>query len=394
MFVPAMPGYDAGEPEVGGVDSGQIADLAETGDREKDVRDDADTFPWWWTQDAGGDADASDVSDKEDRQAPPDVEEPDTAELPWDCLIKTPEELGGGTVYTGSFSLTNQKLLDFPATENILGPNWFTCGLPDANDFYQDHPYVVAVDRPTEMKIALQCNGPCYAYTLQGGCMYQYLEQCWYNGTDDVTGSTWVLPGYHVIVVEFFYEPDVSPTDYRYDMQVALNHVDGQEECKVEEAARFSEMEFECPPGTPEGATATMAGDLTLEDGDDFYIDCKPGVEVDPFGGMADEAYSFTADDSEVFPGEVTVRLTRQSPGDGGAPLMLALSMDPCGAQDSILACVSGTEETLELPAATLFPGQTVHAIVDGVAGAAVLPATVAYQITWTVQAPCAQKTP
>jgi hypothetical protein len=393
LSLPALPEYDAGTSLADAADApgaydGPLSDVPVSPDDAT-----GDTYPWWL-------ADTGPDSPRQDHASPdihvPDVGTQDGSAPPpfWDCPVKTPEQLGGGLVHYGSFSASHQVLDDFPPENNLLSPNWLTCGLPRANSQWQDRAFVLQVDEPTEMRLSLDCNGPCYAYTLQGGCLYQYLQSCWFSGEETVDGGTWLLPGLHVLVVEFYYQEGILPSQCQFDIHVALNHEDGQQDCVVEKATRFTDVPLDCPLAPGSAPAISMPSELSEEDGDDFYMDCSPFGRVDPFGGMPDEAFSFTADGQAAFPGPVTLSLTRTTPATGPA-LMLALSTAPCGAEGSVISCTSGAAETLTLPPVTLFPGQTVYAIVDAVSQAGPAPAwPVPYTLTWTVPDPCPQKTP
>jgi len=193
--------------------------------------------------------------------------------------------------------------------------------------------------------------------------------------------------------VEFLPEEESGkPWDKSFDIHVAINRTTGQEECQVETESSFSQLEVSCAERGDEGpAEATVSASLDWALQDDFFLGCgTPGKAADPTGGMPDASHRFVADLAGSEPRQIGVEVTFAKPPVDSDGFILALTTSPCGASGSVIDCDWGDGTSLKISNVTLFPGETVYAVVDGLgADALTLVEPQPYLLRWTSSAPC-----
>ncbi len=359
---------------------------------------DQPTYPdWrWWAADSSAPQDPLDFK-------PAEVTLPDDADggglvFEWVCLADLPAEDGtypelppedfGGVVATHSFSRPNQVL----GNSNQLTVYYVLC---DADETYYvpERAYAFRLDEPTTATFQLSCDAPCYAFLAKSGCEYEHFEGCWVAADGEILVKESLMPGLYLVGVEFPGSA-VEPPDaiHHFDLHVALNRSSGQAVCDVATVSQASKLvPGECAAQDATTFAATkVSGALEWGDVDDFFLGCGPeDAPADPQGGMPDVVHAFDVDLPEGAPALLDVVLTFPD-GPPGQGTVLALTGAPCGASDAVIDCAWGSGDTLILKDITVFPGERIYAVVDGI-GEDALDATLplAYELEWKVSTPC-----
>ena len=324
-----------------------------------------------------------------------DVDEPPPI---WECWLTEYDEEAGRAVkldylpqdfptgiHTSSFHYTAVGL-----GKNVANPSYYTCGMDDYNDQKEETNFIVQVDNFVSLTVDVQCNGTCYVYLMKNGCMYDHLEQCLFNDSEQLHLDADLLPGTYLVGVEFLKQKDLTVEELAFDIRVAMNKTEGQTPCNVESHSFASEALPFCDvkPGIQQ-LPIVVSGELDWMDKDDFYLTCDHfGTPADPTGGMPDTVHSLEADFAAAGLVKVDVSLKLLDPmqGDGHT---LALTTAPCGASAAIVDCAWGVESDLTIQSVSLFPGETVYAVVDGLATSNAWNTPRPYDLTWTVHTPC-----
>ncbi len=308
------------------------------------------------------------------------------------------------TVRTQSFIQVQQSLLSpvdptLPP-EQVPPPDklyvyYLTCGLKQSS-YCAERGYAVSITEPSVLNAQAECSHSCYFYVYKDGCNYNNLVDCWSQGSTSAKMSLDVLPGLYLVVVEFIGDElwDMTGTpDYSqawFDLHVAVNHVAGQEQCVTETAQTPLPEVAVCTEGGEATWELAAPGVLAPEVGDDFDLGCGMGdVKADPIGGMADQAHSLTIPADWTEPVRVIAEVTflAQEP-----PLshLFAVTSAPCGAPQSVIDCVWGTQQTLTVPEILALPGDTLFAVVDGLGKDAFTAlGGQPYTVTWRISGAC-----
>jgi hypothetical protein len=308
-------------------------------------------------------------------------------EFTWNCPYAT-EELAG-VIHQSSFVETGVAL---PDTDRFVIYDWF-CGMDELNHS-PESSFLVQISEPVELRIELKCDAPCYAYLMKNGCQYDSIETCFNTDSDSLAAVSGVLPGLFLLNVEFLFD-QLTPEGrgHEFDIHVALNKSLGQPECLLTSATIDSAVESTCSLGEDNGLKSrTVQSELSWQDGDDFNLQCSHlGVEADPFGGMPDAVHSYFADYGGAMPRTVDVILDRElSQEQPDMPLTLAVTTAPCGASSAVVDCDWSSGSEIALHGLTVFPGETLYAVVDGVGSSAFdFPEELPYSLTWTIHEPC-----
>lgn len=349
----------------------------------------------WWVPDTpetsqGGDYHPAEVSQADGSDAGGLVFE-------WVCLSDEavdgeypellPEDFAGA-VATNSFLRSNQVLGNL----NRITVYSVLCGKNDTY-YVPERAYAFRVDEPIAASIQLNCDAPCYAFLTHSGCEYEHFENCWNNDDAEVVAQAELLPGLYLVGVEFPGEEE-EPRDavHIFDLHLAMNRTTGQESCPTESATSTSTMAPpECALGETHGwATAQVSGALEWSDDDDFFLDCSlADVPADKLGGMPDEAHRFEYDPDGAQPGLLKLTVSFE-PSVAEEAHIIALTGDPCGAADAVIDCVWGVGQELSLEGISVFPGERLYAIVDGVGSNALNGGPEAtYELTWSLLSAC-----
>jgi hypothetical protein len=149
--------------------------------------------------------------------------------------------------------------------------------------------------------------------------------------------------------------------------------------------------EPQCSVGDTLGwSSATVSSSLEWSDSDDFFLNCAlADVSADKLGGMPDEAHRFEAEMADGEPRLLNLTVTFDSEVDNEEHV-IALTGAPCGGAEEVIDCAWGTGSTLSIEGVSVFPGETLYAIVDGLGSNALggSPKT-PYELTWSLQSPC-----
>lgn len=316
----------------------------------------------------------------------------------WECwMTEFDEEIGQAVKvdylpqdFSSGIHTTSFQYWGVGLEKNIANPSYYTCGLDDYNDQKEEKDFIIKVDKFAVLNADVQCNSTCFVYLMKNGCMYDHLEQCIYNNGTKVHLETDLLPGMYMLGVEFLKQKDMVLEDFAFDIHVALNKTAGQAVCNVESASLISETRTDCDVGMgPSEVPIVVTGELSWMNKDDFYLTCDHfGAPADPMGGMPDVTHSLEADfsGSGLLEVDVSVVFPAHAQGDG---YMLAVTTAPCGASESLIDCTWGVEPALNIHSISLFPGETVYAVIDGLATANPWETEKEYQLTWTVRDPC-----
>ena len=362
-----------------------LEDVAEPVDRWWFVPDTAvapdDPFPVW-------DTIWQDLPDPPDEWTPIDAGGGGGV---WECEIggmARPHGIFGTEIMTHSFFRRNEVL-----DPHLITVSWVTCGTGGYNPQQEERTYPLKVDFPSSLRATLECNAPCYAFLMKNGCHYENIAGCWFGEEGNVQMDAELLPALYVLGVEFLSTEGLESEDFQFDLHVALNHKLGQQECQVDSQFHYSDMDEACTSGKGGSASATVAGALDWSKQDDFYLGCSQfGTPADPVGGVPDVAHSFVADFPGPGPSTVSVQLAFPGADPGSQAGILALTGAPCGATDAVVDCDWGFSGALAVDEVTAFPGETLYAIVDGMAaGGLALTEPVEYELTWTVTGACNQ---
>jgi hypothetical protein len=362
------------------------------------VSPDSTAYPdWrWWVPDSedtqrGGDYRAVEV-------VPVDGGEDGGLLFEWVCSSALPDPDGsypdvppetfGGEVATSSFLRANQILGD----QNLVTVYYVLCD--NADTYYvPERGYSFRLEEPTEVAVQLSCDAPCYAFLTHSGCEYEHFESCWTADDNDLVAQSELLPGLYMIGVEFPGSETEDPdTVHSFDLHVALNSTAGQAACLTESATAASSMEEpQCSVGETMGwSTATVVGSLEWSDSDDFFLACSlSDVSADKLGGMPDEAHRFEAEMADGEPRLLNLTVTFGGEVDGEEHV-IAITGDPCGGAEGVIDCTWGAGSTLTIEGVSVFSGETLYAIVDGVGSNALTGSTeTPYELTWALQSSC-----
>jgi hypothetical protein len=203
------------------------------------------------------------------------------------------------------------------------------------------------------------------------------------------------MPGLYLVGVEYILDPLLNPIpEYFFDLHVALNNTFGQEQCPAESVSKSSGLEAGPCDVALDSTTASskIQGSLSWPQGDDFFLACgELGVEADPVGGMPDVVHAYVADFPEEGTRVVDVSVVFDDfPGDDDASFILALTTAPCGAASAVVDCEWGPAGELTLSGITVFRGQTLYAVIDGMGEDAFdLVSPAPYTLTWTEHSDC-----
>lgn len=308
-------------------------------------------------------------------------------EFSWNCP-HIPDVLSD-TVHASSFVEAGVAL---PESDFFVIYDWF-CGM-DALNHSPEKSFLLAVNEPVELRLDLRCDAPCYAYLMKNGCQYDSIETCFNTDSSELAAVSGLLPGFFLLNVEFVFD-QLTPDGrgHEFDIHVALNKSLGHPECLLTSAIADSAVESSCSLGEESGVkTHTVESLLSWEDEDDFHLQCSHlGVAADPFGGMPDAVHSYVADYEGSMPRLVDVAVQREvSEDQPGTGLILAVTTAPCGASSAVVDCDWSFQSQISLQGLTVFPGETLYAVVDGIGGGAFhMPPELPYSLTWTLHEPC-----
>ncbi len=306
----------------------------------------------------------------------------------WNCTFP-PEEFDSA-IRTRSFVKKGQVL----GNQDLVIVYQYSC---NTDKTYQspERGYFFAPEEPLELSLRLECDAPCYAYLMRNGCYYDSTEACWFPYGSELTVATDLMPGLYRIGVEFV-DADLEPPDavHHFYLHAALNYVHGDSSCPCASVTSAGTLPPpQCDAGAETGpATQAVSGSLSWAAEDDFFLQCGHlGVAADKIGGMPDVVHAFDADFEGELPRLLDVRVTFPGqPGTGGPGHILALTTAPCGAPEAVIDCAWGSDGVLALEGLTVFPGERLYAVVDGMgADAFEAPAETAYEVQWSLRSPC-----
>ncbi|MBM4353471.1 MAG: hypothetical protein FJ109_06680 [Deltaproteobacteria bacterium] len=326
-------------------------------------------------------ADGSVLPDNGDAQSQPQS---------WNCYYPI-EEVAPESL-TSSFIA---KDLDIGA-EDLLYVYGFLCGIDQAASAVPERYFPFLVKTPSDLVATLVCSKPCYLFLMKNGCLYDSTVGCWHNGESTVQAEASLMPGLYLLGVEFPAEPDVpfDPAGLEFDLHAAVNQPFGQTPCQPEENMSDSQIASTCKvSGGKSEKSASVFSSLAWSAGDDFDLKCSQGgFAADEVGGMPDRVHAFTGDFEGPEPRllDVTVKFGAPPMGAPPAGRILALTTSPCGASQAVIACTWGHEIELSLTGVTVFPHETLYAVVDGMGEEAFDAAWQSpYELTWTVHETC-----
>jgi len=308
----------------------------------------------------------------------------------WSCYY--PVEEVASEPLTSSFVVEDLDI----GMDDLLYVYGFLCGLDQTTSAVPERYFPIQIDSPTELVAALFCSKPCYLFLMKNGCLYDSMVGCWYTGENTVQAEASLMPGLYLLGVEFPAPADIpfDPTGLVFDLHAGLNQAYGQTPCQVEESVEDSQIPSACKVSGGEAAkTAMVHSALSWSAGDDFDLHCtQGGVAADEVGGMPDRVHAYTADFEDPLPRLVDVTVKFQLPpgSDTSAGHILAVTTSPCGAAQAVVACTWGHETELSLSGVSVFPHETLYAVVDGMGEEAFGVAWQGeYELSWTVHETC-----
>ncbi len=280
--------------------------------------------------------------------------------------------------------------------QDMLYVYGFLCGIEQAVSAVPERYFPIEIDAPTDLVASLHCSKPCYLFLMKNGCLYDSTVGCWHTGESTVQAEASLMPGLYLLGVEFPNPAEVpfDPTGLQFDLHAALNQPFGQDPCMAEENVQDSQIPSQCKVSGGEAAKSKKVfSTLAWSAQDDFDLACSQGgVAADEIGGMPDRAHAYTADFEAALPRELDVRVEFAPAGGGAVPpgRILAVTTAPCGAAQAVVACTWGHEAVLELKGVSVFPHETLYAVVDGMGeGAFDKSWQGSYELTWTVHETC-----
>jgi len=305
----------------------------------------------------------------------------------WNCN-HSKEELADTTL-NGSFVQKTQQLGE---NDFIMVYDWL-CDLDDTN-VSPEKTYLLEVDSPMSLAVNLKCDKECYSFLMKDGCLYDSFEGCSPGNSDSAQFSKELLPGLYLLGVEYVLELGSPPhQDHAFDIHVAMNQTAGQKNCELKSTSTDSSVESQCTKLVQTSQkSVSVISTLGWEDRDDFYLQCAHfGVAADAFGGMPDVVHAFQADFDGPTPRtvDVSLQLPEGQEGDPGE-YTLAVTTSPCGAADAVVDCDWGPVFDLAISGLTVFPHETLYAVIDGIGkNAFESDATLSYKLTWTISEIC-----
>lgn len=304
----------------------------------------------------------------------------------WNCH-RTMEDLSD-TVLTSSLLATGQQL----AENDFLLVYDFLCGLESTN-VSNERAFLFNVDVPSGLAVTVKCQKDCYAYLMKDGCLYSSIEGCWLGEDGMVRFAADLLPGLYVVGVEYIYS-DIRPLEESatFDIHVALNDSEGQLDCATASVSNDSAAQSDCTELVQAGSKLLSAdGVLDWGDGDDFFLGCSQfGVQADDIGGMPDTAHAYVADFEGTGPRTVDVSVSfGGAQPEAGLDYILAITTSPCGAAGAVIDCAWGNGPALSIAGITVFPHETLYAVIDGVGANAFEFESVSYDLVWSITEIC-----
>ncbi len=218
----------------------------------------------------------------------------------------------------------------------------------------------------TWLGVQTRCTFECQVWIARDDCTYTDLVGC-FNAAGDERVQLEAPPGMYYV----FVEPALDEPPAIFDLVLALSRTTGRAPCPVEASLYHSAaLQGGCET---DGALTVEATADTSGLADRHYLVCpEQGVARDRLGGAPDAAFAIVADYPDAAPRTVDIEVE----ASGFEPIV-ALSAAPCGAAEAILGCFAHEADRWWYSAVTLFPGETLYAIVDG-NGEQLLPGTAA----------------
>ncbi len=253
---------------------------------------------------------------------------------------------------------------DFLGAESRTSPIDGACDQTAFPDREQpERVFLVDVPLAARMLVRTRCEGwDCDALVLRDDCLTSNVAACLTTDGDERFALE-VLPGAHLIVVERRapFLPGL------FDLQVALNNERGYEDCPVHGDYDLAAIEQEGACVSDERGAfreLRLSGDTRVDAVDQVYLDCGgPGIRRDATGGAPDLIWRFQADEQAEGPRQIDLELLAS--GDWQA--FLAATAAPCGASESVIDCAQSLDGApARVDALTLFPGDEIYVVVDG----------------------------
>ena len=338
---------------------------------------------WQWSPDSQTVDDTGGRGNSENPEFDLDLAAAEVEAL-WECVY-TPQELSTD-FHEYSFFATSQQM-----EADLLYVYGGLCGLSESN-FGPERVYLLEVDLPRSLNVRVDCSSSCLAYLMRNGCNYIHTQGCWYGESGSVQFSADLMSGTYILAVEILVDEEVlEPGAGDFDIHVAVNNSHGQEDCSLEDDLAFSDLETQCDGNGKGLARGVLDGTLSWDYHDLLFTGCsQSGALADEFGGMPDLTFAFVADFEEEESMPLTVRLSvPDQPWQPIAEHLLAITTDPCGAEDAVVDCKLGAVGQLVLEDLVVFRGETVYAVVDGIGEAGFDFPDMPFELSFEVPATC-----
>jgi hypothetical protein len=285
---------------------------------------------------------------------------------------------------------------DFSGTTSSPTPIDRACGsglFPD-----RDRPervFAFYPDGPARLVVRSRCAGwDCDAVLVDGDCLLSNVEVCAAAEGElridaEVDAGLWLLQ----VEARTGFEPGV------FDLLVALDYEAGRDPCPAVGEVRLSELAAVGVCALDAAGRGVRRLLLTGDTGapgarDDVFVDCRgAGIDRDDTGGAPDRIWRVVGD----APDGVARLLSAEVVAEGGAwQPVLALTGPPCGAADRVIDCDRARDGSAAVEDVTIFYGEELYVVVDGV-GERMLdgePAAGPFTLTLSVEDPACDPPP